>query len=232
MPIQQELIDALDSALLSAITTTYTTASAANDIFEAYVWSLVIAAARAEGAVVTFETVSGAHATQLVFRTTPGDIYSHAKQYTHAIISFRNIRGYTANCPDLEAHIGIYVTGKSGVLHECDVSILNRNEAALCRRQHVHPRNSKLMSAIECKFYTGTLDLGQARGFLGLTEELTKPERYLVTNVVSPSARKMVIYHCVEWEFGLNLQDPKIAENLQTRFARNFRNYKGKYNIG
>jgi hypothetical protein len=33
------------------------------------------------------------------------------------------------NCPELEAHVGIYVEGRSGVLNECDVAVLDRDEA-------------------------------------------------------------------------------------------------------
>ena len=124
----------------------------------------------------------------------------------------------------------MFVTGKSGILHECDVAVLDRNEAILCRKQSVHPRDGKLLSAIECKFHTGTLQLGLARAFLGLTEELTKSERFLVTNTASPAAqKKMTTYHKVEWEFRLDLKEPSIASNLQPRFARMFRNYKAKY---
>lgn len=231
MPVQQDLIDAIDAALTSAISASYTTASAANDIFEAYVWSLIVAAARAEGAAITFQSVNGAAVTQLIFRTSPGRIYSTHKQYTHAVLDFRGCQGVSPNCPNLEAHIGVFVTGKSGILHECDVAVLDRSEAVLCRSQSVHPRNSKLLSAVECKFYTGTLQLGLARAFLGLTEELSKSERFLVTNSSSPTAQKMVTYHKVEWEFRLDLRDPSIASNLQARFARMFRNYKAKHHI-
>ena len=113
MPVEQQLLDAVDAALSNNVTTSYTTASAANDVFEAYVWSLMIAAARGEGALVSFETVGGTPANQLVFRTSPGNIYSIHNQYTHGILNFRVCNDVTATCPELEVHIGVYVAGKS-----------------------------------------------------------------------------------------------------------------------
>jgi hypothetical protein len=79
--------------------------------------------------------------------------------------------------------------------------------------------------ALECKFHTGTLQLGLARAFLGLTEGITKPDRYLITNASSPNARKMVNHHKAEWEFELNLMDASVSKSLKARLQRAFRNY-------
>jgi hypothetical protein len=224
MPIRQDLLDEVDAALGSGVTTNYSTASAANDLFEGYVFSLVIAAARAEGAQVSFEDVNEAAVTSLVFRTSPGFIYSRVQPYTHARIAF-------PRCPELEAHIGVFVGGRSGVLHECDVAVIDRREAQICRAEGVHPRSGKLLVTLECKFHAGTLQLGQARSFLGLTAELTKNNRFLVTNNSSETAEKMVTYHKAEWEFRLDLINPDIASNLRSRLARAFRNFKATRRI-
>jgi hypothetical protein len=214
----------VDAALGSGVTTNYSTASAANDLFEGYVFSLVIAAARAEGAQVSFEDVNEAAVTSLVFRTSPGFIYSRVQPYTHARIAF-------PRCPELEAHIGVFVGGRSGVLHECDVAVIDRREAQICRAERVHPRSGKLLVTLECKFHAGTLQLGQARSFLGLTAELTKNNLFLVTNNSSETAEKMVTYHKAEWEFRLDLINPDIASNLRSRLARAFRNFKATRRI-
>jgi hypothetical protein len=170
VPIRQDLLDEIEAALSAGVTTNYSGASAVNDLFEGYVFSLVVAAARAEEARVTFENVNEVAVTSLVFRTSPGFIYSRAQPYTHARIAF-------PRCPELEAHIGVFVGGRSGVLHECDVAVIERSEAQICRTEGVHPRSGKLLITLECKFHAGTLQLGQARSFLGLTEELTKKNR-------------------------------------------------------
>ncbi len=222
MAIQQELIDAIDKALAAGIPVNYKTASAANDVFEGYVWSLVISAAKSAGANVAYKDVSNNDAAQLVFRTSPGHIYSEAKLYTHALLEF-------PDCPLLEVHLGVYVSGKSGVIHECDVAVIDHLEAMVCRKQRVHPRSSKVPIALECKFYTGTLQLGLARAFLGFTEELTKPDRYLVTNASSPNAAKMIVYHKADLEFDLNLKVTDQAASLRARLQRTFRNYGIKH---
>ena len=82
-----------------------------SDLFEAYLFTLVVEAARGEGATVTFETVGGTSPKEIFLRTSPGHIYSALHQYTHAVIDF-------AGRPPLEGHVGIRVAGKSQVLHE------------------------------------------------------------------------------------------------------------------
>lgn len=84
----------------------------------------------------------------LVFRTSPGMLYSVTQPYTHAVISFRD-------CPPLEAHVGVRVQGKSGILHECDVLILSVAKADLSRCNEVAPRGTRSLIAIECKYYAG-----------------------------------------------------------------------------
>jgi len=219
MPVNKLLLDEITAAIGSGIATSYGNLSKDNDVFEGYVWSLVVSAARAEGASISYEDVFGTPVHYLTFRTSPGNIYSQKHPYTHARIVFDG-------CPELEAHIGVYVTGKSRVMHECDVAVIERREALVCRGAGVHPRNNKLLLAVECKFHAGTLALGLARSFLGLADELNKKNCFLVTNATSASVEKMVTYHRNEWETGLDLKDPSIPNNLRSRVARVFRDFK------
>jgi hypothetical protein len=123
----------------------YTTASAANDVYEGFLFSLVVATARRSGAAIHYEDVRGNKTHSLVFRTSPGRIYSTRNNYTHAVVEF-------GTAPTLETHVGIFVQGSSGVEHECDVAVLDADEAALCRREKTTPRASKCLLAIECKY--------------------------------------------------------------------------------
>src|SRR5215472_13089752 len=120
MPADQLLLDELQLILSDASTLGYDDSSKSNDVFEGYIWSLVLQAARAEGAAVRYETRDEMVTQDLCFRTSPGNIFSSAQQYTHAVIDF-------AGYPALEAHIGIKVAGKSRLLHECDVAVLYRD---------------------------------------------------------------------------------------------------------
>lgn len=68
--------------------------------------------------------------------------------------------------------MGIYVAGKSGVAHECDVAILDADEAARSRAGAVHPRARGLVAALEAKHYVSSPGIGVGRGFMGLAAEL------------------------------------------------------------
>src|ERR1017187_10013027 len=106
----------------------------ANDAFEIYTLSLVLRAANDEGANIYFESsLKKSTPFKLCFRTSPGRIYSSAHDYSHAIIEF-------ANNLVFEAHIGVYVEGVAGVLHECDVLVIDAAEGDYCRQNKVHPK--------------------------------------------------------------------------------------------
>ncbi len=159
-----------------------TSSSRASDVFEAYVFALVVQAAQIEGANVSFWNVDGTRTTStFVFRTSPSDIYSRAQTYSHAVIEF-------ADRPTLEAHLGVYVAGKSRVRHEMDVSVLWASEAHMCRQERVLPRPRAVELAVECKFYAGTISLNLARAFIGLGSDLSTKNHYFVINNTSVSA--------------------------------------------
>ena len=102
----------------------------ANDAFEVYTLSLVLEAARQEGAEIVFHTVNNDYSpTDLIFRSSPGRIYSTANNYAHALISFSDDLSY-------EAHVGVYVEGLAGVVHECDVLVIDAGEGEFCRRNY------------------------------------------------------------------------------------------------
>jgi hypothetical protein len=221
MPVREDLIAAIDNIVAKAATSGYSNSTATNDIYENYIWALCLQAARQHGATIRYEDRNEETITALTFRTSPGAIYSAAHLYTHAAIEF-------AGCPPLEAHVGIRVTGRSRVLHECDVATLDKEEARLCRSNQVHPRASKILLAAECKFYTSAIQLYLGRSFLGLTSDIHRKERYFVTNGQSPSLTKLIAYHESEWECGV-LPKSADADALLHRFARAFRNYKAAF---
>lgn len=221
MTVREDLIIAIDNVVAKAASAGYSDASATNDIYENYIWALCLRAARQQGAAIRYETFNETPASTLVFRTAPGAIYSAAQPYTHAVIEF-------AGCPPLEAHIGVRVTGKSRVLHECDVAVLDKIEARLCRFEQVHPRASKVLIAAECKFYTSAIQLNLGRSFLGLTSDIHRKQRYFVTNGQSPSVVKLIAHHDLEWECGV-LPNAADADALVHSFARVLRNYRASF---
>ena len=163
--------------------------SALDDLFEAYVLSGLVNAARAESWNVLLQDMNEASATVALFRRSPGHIYAsgNSQNFTHFVFE-------RAGVPTLEAHIGIKVTGKSDVEHECDVALLPQGVARFCRLHHVHPRSARLVLAAECKFLADNVPLGLGRGFVGLVTELTSQygECHFVVNTSSSHVMKML----------------------------------------
>lgn len=211
------LLAAIRDVLGRAASVNYNNPAASNDLYECYVWTLCLDAARKQGADIRFENVHGATTDSLVFRTAPGEIYSRQHPYAHAVITF-------AQLPPLELHIGVRVTGKSQVRHECDVAVLDQAEASMCRSRRVHPRASKVLIAAECKFYTSAIQLHLGRGFLGLTSEIHKRARYFVTNSTSASVGRLIAHYDTEWDDQV-VPRSQAADSLRHSFMRVFRRY-------
>ena len=155
-----------ESLVSNSIGSSRLSQSAANDIYEAYIFFLIIDAAIDEGANITYVGTDGTSATELIFRTSSGVIFSTRYNYTHAIINFGD------DIPALEVHLGIKLVGTSTVLHEADIAVLNSEAAELCRLNNYSPKSSIALLAVECKFYTSNLQLHLARSFLGLVQDL------------------------------------------------------------
>jgi hypothetical protein len=145
-----------------------------HDLFEGYLLGLVVRAARLEGATV--QLVNATHG--LLLRTAPGRIYGVSVQgqaYSYAVIQF-------AQRPDLEAHVGVRVEGKSRVVHECDVLVVHADEAELCRRRRVEPKSAAALISVEGKLYGTPLKIDLGRSFIGLINDLSSDWRCLATN--------------------------------------------------
>jgi hypothetical protein len=160
-----------------------------DDLFEAYVLTGLVRAAQAESWSVSLHDMNELPANVALFRRSPGNIYASAdsQNFTHFLIT-------RAGVPPLEAHIGIKVTGKSDVEHECDVALLPQDAARFCRLHRVHPRSSRLILSAECKYLADNVPLYLGRGFVGLVTELTSQygECHFVVNTSSSHVMKML----------------------------------------
>jgi hypothetical protein len=218
-PEQQALLANIQAELGAAINPSLTTSSDASDLYEAYQLTLVLAAARAEGGVISYRDVFGAAPTTFTFRTSPGDIYSRRRPYCFAVIDF-------PNKPQLEVHMSVRVQGVSQVLHECDVAVIRADEAATCRLNSVHPRSSQVVLALECKFYTASIPLDEARGYVGLVADLQRGPRFFVVNTQSDSAERYLHRHSMRWEHQVYPTAGREVERLRNAFQTVFRDYK------
>ncbi len=192
-------------------------AGQANDAFEIYVLSLILRAAKEEGATIRFESRASARTPNpLTFRISPGAVYSRVKDYSHAVIDFPNGLAY-------EAHLGVYLQGAAGVLHECDVLVLDRDEGLFCRANQVHPKRNSASITAECKFYAGNIGIELGRQFLGLTTDLGKDERFFISNSAGKSVDRVLAHHKRKRFFGLNTSNKDSEEQVVALFRSAFR---------
>jgi len=219
-PDEAQLLAEIRSSL-TPLPPSLTSSSHGSDLFEAYILTLIVAAARSEGATVTYETVTGTPPGQFFFRTSPGHIYSRLHPYTHAVIDF-------GTRPLLEAHLGVLVSGRSRVLHECDIAVLDRDEAIECRRNRAEPRSNKLLLSVEAKFYTTVLSLNLARAYIGLTSDLSVLFPCFVANTTSVSAMRLLAARKERDWFDRVMTGQPSADRLSSFFATAFHNYKAR----
>jgi hypothetical protein len=224
MTIRNELIQNIETALSNTLSPTTSTNSRICDLYEAYIFGLIIEAAKIEGAQVTHRNIDGSTLTEFTFRTSPGNISSQRRPYSYAIIDFRDK-------PRLEVHLGVYVAGKSEVPHECDVAVIYSDEAETCRRNmNVLPRHTKVLISVECKFYTTGIGIDLGRGFLGLYEEIGfgYGSRYFVTNTSSRSVEKMLSSHKRQWGHEIVPSIPRNVDRLRSSFQTDFVHFKAR----
>ena len=194
----------------------------ANDAFEVYVLALVLKAARDEGAKISFESTTGVtNHSPLVFRTSPGRIYSTSKDYSHAIVQFEDGLSF-------EGHVGVYLQGLAGVVHECDVLVIVRDEGIFCRRNMVHPKKLKAALTAECKFYTGKLGIDMGRQFIGVTVDVGNEDRFFLSNSDSKSVDRVLAHHRRQRYFGLSPLIPDSEGQVVAMFRTSFRNRKAR----
>jgi hypothetical protein len=165
-PVRRDQLIQMVERSLAVLETVYKGHAAESDLYEAALVSIAVEAARAAGGapMITYDGRSAT--TQLRFRRAPGNLWKG--DFTFVRLDFPRKRSW------LEIHLGVKVVGSSGVAHECDVAILDGDEAELARIDYRHPRRAKLVAAIEGKNYSVSPDLGVGRAFLGLGAELAK----------------------------------------------------------
>lgn len=189
-----------------------------SDLYEAYIFSIVLQAAKLQGAEIYFEDVNGKIINNLLFRTSPGNIYSKSQNYTHAVVKFPDFK-------ILEVHIGIKVAGISGITHESDVAIIERSEGETCRLQYVQPRYTKLIFAVECKYYFTNLGINLARSFLGLDKEFSSKKVFFVSNTTSRSVEKVLSKHARNWDRNIIPRFNNDTNRLTSQFQVVFRDF-------
>jgi hypothetical protein len=148
--------------------------------FEAYVFSLFVAAIReAGGSVEVIGRNSGPNPAVVVFRGGPGLLGSDAQDFAFANCTLGNRR--------FEIHLDVQYEGTSEAIHELDVSVYDHDAAERVRDlPNLFAKTNKLIGAIECKCYSDTLGTSLGRTFVGLVADCGKLElKLFVTNGLS-----------------------------------------------
>lgn len=217
MPLNPQLLADIQ-ATLATLSRQYSSRARNSDIYELWVLSQVCAAARDRGATVRFLDGHGNPVRHLFVRTSPGQIFGPGANFSHALIEF-------PNSPPLEGHIGIYVEGRSRVVHECDVAVLSQADANHCRQNSVHPVRSKLELGVECKYYSSRLGLDLGRSFLGLSEEMKVGSMGFASNAQSNSLDRIFKTHRLNWWHDLDPSNPTEIAQLRAWSSEIFKRY-------
>jgi len=188
-----QILSQLPQLLGASIPPTASGPTTNGDIFEAYVFALVLEAAKREQAGILYETVDGPFQGVATFRTSPGHIWSDARSYTHAVLQF-------SGKALLEAHIGIYMEGRSGVIHEADISVIPRVERLRCRQGKLFPKASRAVMTVECKFYDTPLGINLGRNFIGLQTDFGRDTAFFAMNQSEGSVGRLLDKHVKHWD--------------------------------
>ncbi|MGW6425920.1 hypothetical protein ACWF82_24870 [Nocardia sp. NPDC055053] len=212
-----ELIRAVEQSI-GILAPIYRNGAHESDLYEASLLPICIAAATDAGGTVRLTYDGTSPASQLRFRRSPGNLWSG--DFCYAQVEF-------ADTPKMiEIHLGVYVVGRSKVAHECDVAILDHQEAQRSRLGFVHPRNAKLICAIEAKHYSSCPGLGVGRGFLGLAQELTSKKCSLAFPAKGSDTLSGLIAKKDSQAYAELLPGTGAAKRLQSHIDQSIRNWK------
>lgn len=157
-----ELRTSVESTL-GPLSAAYRGPADASDLYEAALFVTAVQAAEQAGGRCLLTADDKNPATELTFRRHSSRLWTG--NFTYSLVSFPD------RSKQLEIHLGVYVVGTSGAVHESDVAILERREARRSRGGGLHPRQSGLIASIEAKNYVASPGIGVGRGFLGLSTE-------------------------------------------------------------
>lgn len=182
-------------------------------LYEIFVLSCVARALRSIGATLVAKDSKDVPTTTLRFRLAPGLIYSPTTAPSFIEVS-RNKRKY-------ELHGGLRIKGRSGVLHELDVCVIDRKAAVKCRLKKTAPSNGHVKLLVECKFLgkpTFPLDLG--REFVGLGAEFSLRIKTIVSNTSNDEVHDLVTKHKSTENFLISAY-PKAKVDLFVKWMAN-----------
>ena len=101
----------------------------------------------------------------------------------------------------------------------------------VCRNNHVLPRSSKVVLAIECKYYVNSKPgLALGRGFLGLREEIQRDNRFFIAISHSKSVEKLLAKHTRDFDLMFTPVIPHDVSVMRSVFKSVFAKFKAQHN--
>lgn len=164
------------------------TRAVTSKIYEIFTLACLVRALRGLNATLLAKDSSDRRTNNLVFRLGPGTI--GAPQSTPGFIHV------TLQTTEYEIQNGLRVSGRSKVLHELDVCLIDRAEAMKCRRNGSDPTYRLVKFIAECKCYGSSVQLSLGREYLGLSSEFPmKRVKTMVSNVSNEEVHDLVTNH-------------------------------------
>lgn len=222
MSINSRLKQGIRNRLGGSIEPAFNEESQTSELYEEYIFNIILNAARNEGGSIVSLDAFGNTPQSFLFRRSPGQIYTAERPYTHTVIEF-------PGKPLLEVHVGVRVQGISLVSHECDVCVLHQEEANRCRLDRQEPNCSRVIIAVECKHYEAEINLDLARSFIGLASELqVEGDCYFVSNTSSGSVAKLLATRRLKWEQNVTPGSRNNVNRLRYAFQSNFKDFHAR----
>ena len=230
MPLEPALRNSIRSAL-QGIAVTGLSQMVACDLYELFILTIIIDAAKSQGPVtIAHYDMAGNVTTTVRCPTAPRAL--GRGNYTHVRIAYPGKKV-------LEAHLGVYVLGKSKVDHECDVVVLLHEEAENCRRRTTnpppgpvyHPTAASVLCFTECKCYVNTqLTIGHGRAFIGLSQDVKPPAvcACFASTKTHDAINKFLLAHHKVCAQDLKPGNATEIQWLRGKFADRFRTFKLK----
>ena len=184
-------------------------------VYEVYILTCLLRALRNVGATLEPRDLTDTRTNELNFRFSPGKIYSPTAPSTfiHVVCSGKQY----------EVQNGVRVRGKSTVLHELDVCIIEKDEAVKCRLLNVDPAQTKIHALIECKYYGERLNLNLGREFIGLHSEYSTAVKAIVSNTFHKEMPKLLRTHKAMPMFESKPSRPQREQELIGWFSNELR---------
>ncbi|MEZ2303236.1 MAG: hypothetical protein ACBR13_15865 [Microcoleus sp.] len=212
----------IKSKLSLAINPDFNGALEQANIFDVYLFTILLKAIANEGATIYYNNVLDETPKYLTFRKTPGKIHGNTHPYTYAIVEF-------PDKPALEVHLAVKVQGRAGVLHNCNLLMLYQKEANICRLLQREPRHSQVILAVKSQHNTSELKLETAGAFIGLASDIRyEGGSYFISNTYSEAVAKLLTIARKKWELNIFPRATNDVHRLMYSFQTIFKDFKAR----